>query len=162
MVRKGLIKVSAFLLVLWYCFSVIGFDVHTCAVSDSQFVSTFIEGFDCEDIHPGHECSHCCDHHDAGCQDCHKSHPGNHSDGTYSENDCCSNHYHVLWITGSRSDDDHRHYDECHCGHCPCIEATASVVSPVFMPQFSFSFIDSAGLIVPSRDVLSVSGVWRV
>ncbi|MGM9735762.1 MAG: hypothetical protein ACI3ZL_05060 [Candidatus Cryptobacteroides sp.] len=162
MFRKGLIKVSAFLLVLWYCFSVMGFDVHTCSLSDSQFVSTFIEGFGCEDIHPGHDCEHCSHHHDASCTDCGHGHPGNHSDGLFSENDCCSNQYYLLWITGSRADDEHRHYDECHCGHCPCIEATLSLVEPAVLPQSSFSSNGPAGRIVPTRDVLSVSGVWRV
>lgn len=161
------------MLVLWYSFSIIGFDIHTCTASGSQFISTFIEGFGCDDIHPEHDCAQCCGLHDSCCHghahctchagNCRYAESGNLSrNGAFSQKDCCFNHYHVLMITGSRTDnDDHHHYSECHCGHCPCLEMTASEISPV--PASSFIvFGNQSGQSVPPGDFLSAFGVRRI
>ncbi len=112
--KTVLIKAMAALLLVWYSMSIIGFDVHTCSSSGRSFVSTFIEGLTCEDIHPEHTChaAECCegDH----CED------SAYEDVLIEANDCCSNDYLVLKLTGTLSAEDHDHYDECACGHCPC------------------------------------------
>lgn len=146
-------KIAACIFTLWYCFSIIGFDVHTCNSSGQSFVSTFINGLSCDDIHPGHHCPNCPDHE---C-DC----PGEAHHGDEISERCCSNNYIALSITGSRTDNnEHHHYDECHCGHCPCIEdgpvLPASVLSPSSVPH-----PDGADLLprCPERSFLSV---WRL
>ncbi len=103
---KGrVLRFSALLLVLWYCFSVIGFGIHTCKASDRSFVATFVGGLTCADIHPDHKCDkdHCCSHASHDC--CGHSDKGRASIQTES---CCSNDYHALVITGCTSDDEDR------------------------------------------------------
>ena len=102
--KDRILRFSALLLVLWYCFSVIGFGVHTCNASGKSFIATFVGGLSCEDIHPENDC--CCHHHASE-----KQEPA--CCGTsaqlpeYSTEDCCcSNDYHVLTITGNSIEDD--------------------------------------------------------
>lgn len=97
---KGIItKVTALLLIVWYSMSIIGFDIHTCSGSGESFVVTFVEGFECEDIHPEHHCAEgrCCSHSYSCCetviQDC-----------VHSKS-CCSRDYQVLSLTGAVSDE---------------------------------------------------------
>lgn len=108
------LRFSALLLVIWYCFSVIGFGIHTCRASDRSFVATFVSGLTCADIHPDHKCdkdhcgshvSHeCCEKHDGGC--C--SHSAD--DGmSLQAGSCCSNDYLALVITGSATDNEDRY-----------------------------------------------------
>lgn len=135
-------KYCSAILVLWYCVSIIGFDVHTCNGSGRSFLANFISGMSCTDIHPEHvcgishdePCGHCS--HCSGCSGC------CHGDTSATEvfaddilacvsseaclsSDCCSDHYQVLAVTGLQQEDSHRHYDECHCGHCPCLAGHA-------------------------------------
>ena len=113
--KDRVLRFSALLLVLWYCFSVIGFGVHTCNASGRSFIATFVGGLSCEDIHPEHDCTS--DHADAGGHDCccqhHASEIQEPSCCTervhlpYSTEDCCcSNDYHVLSITGNTIEED--------------------------------------------------------
>ena len=62
MVRTVLIKLTSVLLTVWYLMSIIGFDVHTCSGSGCSFVTTFIEGMTCAEVHPEHVCDagSCC------------------------------------------------------------------------------------------------------
>ncbi len=113
--KDRILRLSALLLVIWYCFSVIGFGIHTCQASERSFVATFISGLTCADIHPDHKCDkgHCCSHeshdccedhtHDGGC--C-----GNSADEDMSLQapSCCSNDYHALVITGYETDNEDR------------------------------------------------------
>lgn len=105
--KDRVIRTSAVLLALWYCFSVIGFNVHTCKASDSSFVATFVGGLSCSDIHPEHTCDKekcCSDHHDHCCGQLIRS-----------EN-CCTDDHMSLDITGFVSDDDLRHNSLSDCG----------------------------------------------
>ena len=57
-------RIFAFLLVVWYSLSVIGFGVHTCSESNRSFLTNFISGVSCEDIHPADACkASCCSSH---------------------------------------------------------------------------------------------------
>ena len=109
------LRFSALLLMLWYCFSVIGFGIHTCRASERSFVVTFVGGLMCADIHPDHTCDkgHCCSHalhdsfekhgHDGGC--C--SHSADEGMSLQAES-CCTNDYLALVITGCATDNEDR------------------------------------------------------
>lgn len=147
-------KSAAFLLVLWYSFCIIGFDIHTCKASDSQFVSTFVGGFSCKDVHPDHNCSNCSRHIPS-------------ADGQSAEyiscTCCCSNLYHSLEVTGSRSydQDDHNH-GICLCGLYPIVTEMLSL-SCAFQCQDSiFADIPDSPDEILSGDVLSAFGIWRI
>lgn len=78
---KGLhIRLSAALVVVWYLFSVVGFDIHCCADNGMVYVEPLLAGISCEQIHP--DCP-CC-HHGETCacdEDCHHC---------SEDEDCCS------------------------------------------------------------------------
>ena len=120
-----ILRFSALLLVLWYCFSVIGFGVHTCNASGRSFIATFVSGLSCEDIHPEHDCAS--DHADAGGHACccnHKHQTACCSTADqlpeYStEDSCCSNDYHVLTITGNTIEEDDRNIISAELIECP-------------------------------------------
>ena len=42
--KERLLRISALMLLIWYCFSVIGFNVHTCRASGDSFVTTVLTG----------------------------------------------------------------------------------------------------------------------
>ena len=113
---KGrLLRFSALLLTIWYCFSVIGFGIHTCKASERSFVATFISGLTCADIHPEHKCDKgkCCSHasHDCSESHCHASGCCDDSmdDGiSLHAPSCCSNDYLALVITGCETDNEER------------------------------------------------------
>jgi hypothetical protein len=84
--------VSAFLTV-WYCLSIIGFDVHSCAATGSVFVNSVLSGMTCDDIHPEHDCcdhGSCCDH-ESCC-----AHHDSHEEEESEEDGCCTNEIEVL------------------------------------------------------------------
>lgn len=157
--KNVMMKISAFLLAIWYCMSIIGFDVHTCMESGESFVVTVLEGTDCGDIHPEHTCcadvvSHCC-----SC--CHHDDTSEH-DGTASveEQDCCHDDIQVLVLTGGRSDDDSRHHYDMVSMY-PAVSA-----DPYFpiTPRNSYNslcFMPDSGLIVPGESQSFLS-VWRI
>lgn len=92
-IMKNLVmKIAVVLLTVWYCMSIIGFDVHTCKNSGRTFVATFIEGIACSDIHPEHHCCKCaCSHH----QD---------SKSGIDADECCTDDYQVITISGCRTE----------------------------------------------------------
>lgn len=153
--KDRIIRLSSMLLMIWYCFSIIGFDVHTCNASGRSFIATFISGLSCDDIHPDHDCNRhhkgCC-HHD-GCSHHHDDFP------SFNTGTCCSDDYLALTITGGSSDQKSRQIDHCDCSLCPLIPAVAlhSLPSVRFMP---FKYPD-VGLIVPG-DVQSLLNIWRI
>lgn len=178
---KGIMmKICAVLLAVWYCMSIIGFDVHTCNGSGRTFVATFAEGLTCEDIHPEHHCTpgQCRTSHDAGCchEDCcsHSEKTCGHetSDDSCCRHEgeseldspsCCSDSYQSILLTGFRVDDDHRHYDECHCGNCPCViqEALASLTDRCYAVSHTSLHVPDIGNIVPCDPQVAFS-VWRI
>ena len=165
--KDRVLRFSALLLVIWYCFSVIGFGIHTCKASERSFVATFISGLTCADIHPEHKCDkgHCCSHasheccedhaHDGGC--C-----GDSADDGMSLHapSCCSNDYLALVNTGCETDNEAR--------------------SGLVQSEFALSVIDVASDDFQSNiplqkyrhkpdsgpwlnaDIQSLLGVWRI
>ena len=91
MMKSFMSKLTAVLMVCAYVVGIAGLDVHSCRASGKDYVVaaiTGVAGLDCEDIHPeshGHHCTH-------GQRVC---------ECEVEVNDCCSNTYHALTISGS-------------------------------------------------------------
>lgn len=147
-------KIGAFVFLLWYCFSIIGFDIHTCRAEDQCFVTTFINGMECADVHPDHDCCH--EHHGDCC--CH------HESKPVSSLDfhgCCSDDYMALSLTGVSVDEKHGSDHPCICGFCP--------LQPVIrIPDVHDGAALSHSVLFPdvgsgtSRDILSAYSVLRI
>lgn len=168
---KGIMtKICAVLLAVWYCMSIIGFDVHTCNGTGRTFVATFAEGLTCADIHPEHHCAHghcrAAGHTECCHEDCcsHTEHACGHEGGSeLNSPSCCSDSYQSILLTGFRTGDNHRHYDECHCGGCPCvIQEYLCGLTPAGHAASDMHFhIPDPGYIVPC-DVQVAFSVWRI
>ena len=163
-------NMSAALLVVWYCMSIIGFDVHTCMSSGRTFIAAFTETLACADIHPeSHSCGESCcnEHHDTPSFCCSESREdtaslnrGLESIGTRS---CCSNEYQVIQLSGCRTtgeSDDKYSFSKVLC---PCIVDLP--VRYIALAKYSAKNIEvlepDSGLIMPD-DVCVVFGVWRI
>lgn len=97
------LKLAALLMVYIYIVGIAGLDVHSCRASGKDYVVaaiTGVAGLDCEDIHPeshGHHCTHGQDsNHENHC-----THGQRVCECEVEVNNCCSNTYHALTISGS-------------------------------------------------------------
>ena len=169
--KDRILRSSALLLVLWYCFSVIGFGVHTCNASGRSFIATFVIGFTCEDVHPEHDCTSdhrnavlhdcCCHHHESEQYEAACSSADAHLPEYDVEDCCCSNDYHVLTITGNTIEEDDKNIISIESIECPVFLSTLDF--PVFKaddfyrnkykPDFRSLYI---------RDVLSLNSVLLI
>ena len=159
--KKLLMKISAVLLIVWYCMSIIGFDVHTCVGSGRTFIATFAEGTSCTDIHPEH---HCCnsgskDVHEHGC---HETSSCCHSEQTVDNRTCCSNEYQVIMLSGCRSFSESDSEDFDFRMICPAITCPMTCVASAEFPAEQLQFWDSDSGVIPPYDYQSVYGVWRI
>lgn len=162
---KGvIIKVLAVVMTVWYSMSIIGFDVHTCSGSGRSFVSTFIEGLTCEDIHPEHSCSHvsCC-HAEHETQSCCGNHHQEDKGFVIAAKSCCSNDYQVLQLTGIVPSDDQRGNDFISFSGI-----SHAIVHPVDVKVPSYIRTIIAYLHEPdsghelSDDRQAALGIWRI
>ena len=149
--KNAMMKISAILLVVWYCLSIIGFDVHTCSETGDSFVHVSFTAHSCHDIHDDHcdsDCEHDCDSH------CEEPAEHHHDDG------CCEDEYQVISLTGLRSDDDSK--DCIHGNFCPCILDTESDTYASYADDLDSKYCDEpdSGLIVP--EVQALFGIWRI
>ncbi len=158
--KNVILKIFAILLTVWYSMSIIGFNVHTCSGSGRSFVVTFIDGVTCEDIHPDHVCSKvsCCSdryHDHCAC--------GGHDGVSFGPQSCCSSDYQVLALTGTLSQNDHEHFDECACGSCPCV-GFAVCGAPLLPDEYNFiAYIHAPDPGVASACERQASlSVWRI
>ena len=162
MMRTMSMKICAAMLAVWYLMSIIGFGVHTCMASQRSFVTTFINGVTCEDIHPDHHCtdSHHC-HSAEECHDCDHSHHRA-ADVSMDTQPCCTDDFVVLTITGMESSSEND-YSECHCGICPFTAELFSDCHPHSMNSeiYRIMSLPDSGLIVPG-DAQSFLGIWRI
>ena len=100
-------RIFAAILVIWYSLSVIGFGVHTCSENKQVFLTSFISGIECEDIHPSEMCNahccsaakhkNCCGHHTS------EDESAEQSDAAvkFCSKTCCTNDYQQIELTGS-------------------------------------------------------------
>lgn len=147
-------KLTAMLLIVWYSMSIIGFDIHTCSGSGESFVVTFVEGLECEDIHPEHHCTKgsCCSHQH-GCCDT-KVHV------SVSAKSCCSSDYQVLALTGTVSDEKNGLEglisSDCICSNL--IEPDADIL----VPQSVSHYPPCGSCLGRMPDIQSFLSVWRI
>lgn len=154
-------KMCAMLLMLWYCISIIGFDVHTCSESGRSFVATFLNGMTCEDIHPEHlHDEFCC--HETPEHSCCGHHHGSDVCLSVDIRSCCSDDYQVLLLTGERMDDDHRNYDECGCWHCFCPESVTMVQLPAVPDIVPLKYHGGVPDLIVYKDFQSSLSIWRI
>ena len=160
--NKAPIKIISLLMILWYCVSIIGFDVHTCSASGRSFVSTLLSGYTCEDIHPEHSCSShghdCCHDHDCCSheEDCRNEY------SSLESSSCCQDNIRVLHVTGLNPSDGHRHYDVCLAGPCLCVKTLIYDILPSFGNDGPEGVrVPDSGLLVP-EDTQAVLGIWRI
>lgn len=150
-------KILALLLVVWYSMSIIGFGVHTCSGSGESFVVTFVEGFDCEDIHPEHHCTKglCCSHHHSRCD--------SEDYARVRSESCCTSDYQVLALTGAVSDEKN---GLDHTGafiYCNCISSKIfGYDAELQHAQLIFERLASASFLGRMPDMQSLFGVWRI
>ena len=142
-----LMKISAILLVVWYCLSIIGFDVHTCSETGDSFVHVSFTSHSCHDIHDDH-CDSDCDTH---CEE-----PQEH----HHDDDCCEDEYQVISLTGLRSDDEGK--DFIHGNLCPAISYTEFEACTFYADNTDHKCFEEpdSGLIV--ADVQPLLSVWRI
>ena len=152
--KKFLMNISAALLVVWYCMSIIGFDVHTCMSSGRIFISTFAEGISCADIHPEH---HHDDHEHTSC--CSSE---NHEE-SFDVKSCCTNEYQMIQLSGCRADNNS---DEKHTFSkvsYPCV--TNAPVKYIAMAKYHaehVQFLESDSGVLQPGDICVTFGVWRI
>ena len=160
------IRIFAFMLVVWYSLSIIGFGVHTCSESNRSFLTNFISGVSCEDIHPTDICSDsccakpveksackCCHEHQKS-QDCTSDAPVKLTSKT-----CCSNEYQQIDITGSGQS-----YEADH-NLIPICSAICYVSSFIDNP-LSYSKLTQVrslpGQIISMGELRPLLSVWRI
>lgn len=155
---KGLpVKITALLLMMWYSMSIIGFGVHTCSGSGESFVVTFVEGFDCEDIHPEHHChkGSCCSHSHGCCE--HENHV------SIKAKSCCSSDYQVLTLTGTVSDEKNGTDDLGSVLYCNYICSNIfELDADMHGPQQISHYLAEVSWPGRLHDIQSLLGVWRI
>ena len=165
--KDRFLRFSALLLVIWYCFSVIGFGIHTCKASERSFVATFISGLTCADIHPEHKCDkgHCCSH---ASHECCEDHAHDGGCCAHSEDDamslhsasCCSNDYLALVITGCETDNE----DRTGAMSDALVFHVGNAVSDDFhskITSYKYCHKPDSGPRL-NADIQSLLGVWRI
>lgn len=149
-------KYVAALLSVWYCMSIIGFDVHSCTATGNVFVNSVLSGVSCEDIHPDHDCT--CHAHDQHACSCCRDHEVPASESVGHEDDCCTDRIEILDEAGITT------YNE------NAIAALASSACLFLESDYSSLHLsshasvkskpDSGQLKMP--DVQAVLNVWRI
>lgn len=157
--KKMTHRLSALFVAVWYLACIVGFDIHMCSSTGENYVSTFINGITCEDIHPEDlaESHACC----SGCCGCSHHADGDSSHDSFSGKPCCSDDYQMLLLTGAGKDTGHRHHAKHHFCICALVPQTVQVPHHVDFPH-SGSMSMSARPPMPDIDVQSVFSVWRI
>lgn len=154
MMKNVLIKVSALLLIVWYSMSIIGFGVHTCSGSGRIFVTSFVDGMTCENIHPEDLCDphSCCHHHD-----------DEDYDVMISAKSCCSNDYQMLQFAGALSSDDNRINDGFRYSEAPFFSLYASVDEYLEIHSEITAYVHKPGSgLCRKCDRQAAFGIWRI
>jgi hypothetical protein len=157
--KKFLMNMSAALLVVWYCLSIIGFGVHTCTSSGETFIATFADGLECADIHPEHHCcgASCClsEHHDPV-----EEHAASQAIDAKS---CCSNDYQAIVLSGCRTDNDSEDKYSFVKAFCPCVtEIPVSLIASARYHAEHVQFLEHDSGVLSPGDLCATFGVWRI
>ena len=163
------LRIFAAILLVWYSLSIIGFGIHTCSENNRSFLTSFIDGSSCEDIHPSELCGHsccskpvqkvqhkcCCSHHD----DEHKN-AAEEDELMLAQKKCCYNDYQQLDITGSGLD---RGLEQ---NEIPVYSYVCCMVYPSADDLFSYS-VKISPRTVPDRyhlvgEMRPLLSVWRI
>ena len=152
-------NMSAALLVVCYCLSIIGFGVHTCTSSGETFIATFADGLECADIHPEHHCcgASCCsaEHHDPV-----DEHGASQTIDTRS---CCSNDYQAIVLSGCRTDNDSEDKYSLVKAFCPCVtEIPVSLIASAGYHAEHVQFLEHDSGVLSPGDLCATFGVWRI
>ena len=172
--KKFLMNISAALLVVWYCLSIIGFGVHTCTSSGEVFIATFADGVACADIHPEHHCcgDSCCSetHHDdyerpSCCSSEHhsESEDQHHDSQAIDMKSCCSNEYQMIALSGCRidNDSDERFYFTKVLNPCVIDIPVLNMLSAKYHAGH-VQFLEPDSGAFPPGDICAAFGVWRI
>lgn len=159
--KNVVLKYVSALLALWYCLSIIGFDVHSCNTTGSIFVSSVLAGTTCDDIHPEHDCcSHgaCC-RADKTCKSsCCEHHPAEES-VICSDDDCCTNEIEVLdsAVIILADEDDHIQLSETYA----CLFVENNFDSILFAECFDLLYETDSGFL-RTPDSQALLNIWRI
>lgn len=154
--RDIIMKISALLLAVWYCISIVGFDLHVCHRTDRTYVSSFVDGGSCHDIHPEHCCSkgHCT----AGSVD-----PHDHADGpVFKSQSCCTDDYKVLTVACDFPDNGIRSYVKVSESVVPFMDLTGGISSMIQYPGMLYRPDIGHRSIIVCADAQSAFSVWRI
>lgn len=157
--KNVLVRIAAFMLVIWYFVSVIGFDVHTCSGSGESYVTTVIGGTACEDIHPEHDRK--------ACQCCHHGYDAHYDSESetpeLAAKSCCSDDWQMIQLTGCKTFQEQDDSSVFHSGMFPLVvELYADNVQPyINCSGLRAFFKPDSGDVVP-RDFQRTYGVWRI
>ena len=149
--KNIILKYMSALLAVWYCLSIIGFDVHSCETTGDTFVTSVLAGTTCDDIHPEHDCSDhgtCCRHHESSC--C-----GDHEE----DDDCCTNEIEVLDTVVVTNADEDGHILLSEMLSCLFIECNYDVL--LFPESIESSYIPDSGRVI-QPDCQAVLNIWRI
>lgn len=132
-------KISAVMLMMWYCLSIIGFGTHTCNRSGHTSIATFVEETDC------------CHHHE-------KEH-----DVEFGVSDCCTSDYHMILLSGCRICDNS---DERNFSVGPLypesLPSVSTILASVQYHAEHLQFLDPDSRGVWTDDVYALYGVYRI
>ena len=154
--KKVVLKYISALLAVWYCMSIIGFDIHSCTVTGNTFVNSILSGITCDDIHPEHDCcghGGCCQPHKCcGCET-----PA--ADTSLDNEDCCTNDIEVLDSEVVASSDDDNTGKVCASSLFAFVENDYSTHLYAAVQQVPF-LPDSWSWKKPDKQ--AVLNIWRI
>lgn len=164
--KNVVIKYLSGLMAVWYCLSIIGFDMHSCSATGEIFVSSIAAGVTCDDIHPEYMCHEhggCCGHrHIEPC--C-----SHHGEGTAEEvnvaedhQKCCTNDFKVLELTGTNSYENQEQF--CQSVSVTCQYAGLCLASGM-LPEaadccIKYSLRSDSRVAMP--DTQAYLNIWRI
>ena len=145
-------RVFAFMLLVWYCLSIIGFGVHTCSESNRSFLTSFISGIACDDIHPSDRCNE-------SCCSAKKHKECTAGDVNLNKRTCCQDNYQQIQITGAGQGNSSEEYSII-ASSCFCY---STLVIDTVVPSLKFNQVSARS--VPHLfmgELRPFLSIWRI